>query len=154
MHVDAAGARVAAQASSERWAGAQPLGALDGVPLTLKDNLHAAGMPSTWGSLLTGKFAPAADELPVTRLRAAGMVFMGKTNLPEFAMQGYTGNRRWGTTRNPWNTALTPGGSSAGSAAAVAAGMLPLALGSDGGGSVRVPAGLTGTFGIKPSWSA
>ncbi|MFO1246115.1 MAG: amidase [Ramlibacter sp.] len=151
VHVDHAGAQAAAQASAQRWARGEPLGSLDGVPVSLKDNLHAQGLPTSWGSLLTGGFVPAQDELPVARLRAAGAVILGKTNLPEFAMQGYTGNRRWGTTFNPWNTALTAGGSSGGAVAAVAAGCGPLAIGTDGGGSIRRPASHTGLVGFKPS---
>jgi aspartyl-tRNA(Asn)/glutamyl-tRNA(Gln) amidotransferase subunit A len=144
-------ARAAAEASSQRWARGEPAGALDGVPMTLKDNLHAAGLHTSWGSLLLKGFIPEQDELPVARLRAAGAVFMGKTNLPEFAMQGYTSNRAWGTTRNPWNPALTPGGSSGGAVAAVATGCGPLALATDGGGSIRRPASHTGLVGFKPS---
>ncbi len=151
VHVDAAGACTAALASQARWAAGQPLGPLDGVPLTLKDNLHAAGLPTSWGSLLLQDFVPDADEAPVARVRAAGAVILGKTNLPEFAMQGYTGNRRWGTTTNPWNTALTPGGSSGGAVAAVASGCGPLALATDGGGSIRRPASHTHLVGFKPS---
>lgn len=151
VHIDTAGALAAAQASALRWARGTPLGPLDGVSVSLKDNLHAQGLPTSWGSLLTGGFVPARDELPVARLRAAGAVILGKTNLPEFAMQGYTGNRRWGTTFNPWNTALTAGGSSGGAVAAVAAGCGPLAIGTDGGGSIRRPASHTGLVGFKPS---
>ena len=144
-------AHAAAQASARRWATGSTLSALDGVPVSLKDNLHAAGLPTTWGSRLLNNYMPAADELPVARLRAAGMVIFGKTNLPEFAMQGYTHNSRWGTTRNPWNPALTPGGSSGGAVAAVASGCGPIALATDGGGSIRRPASHTGLVGFKPS---
>ncbi len=151
VHVAHATALAAAQASAQRWARGTALGPLDGVPVSLKDNLHAQGLPTSWGSLLTGNFVPAQDELPVARLRAAGAVILGKTNLPEFAMQGYTGNRRWGTTFNPWNTALTAGGSSGGAVAAVAAGCGPLAIGTDGGGSIRRPASHTALVGFKPS---
>lgn len=151
VHVDADGALRAAQASARRWAAGAPAGPLDGVPLSLKDNLHAAGLPTTWGSELLRGCAPAQDELPVARLRAAGAVFLGKTNLPEFAMQGYTANRLAGVTRNPWDLSCTPGGSSGGAAAAVAAGCGPLALVTDGGGSTRRPASHTGLVGFKPS---
>lgn len=140
-----------AQASAQRWAAGAPQGPLDGVPVSLKDNLHAAGLPTTWGSALLRGFVPAQDELPVARLRAAGALFLGKTNLPEFAMQGYTANRVAGITRNPWDVSLTPGGSSGGAAAAVAAGCGPLALATDGGGSTRRPASHTGLVGFKPS---
>lgn len=150
-HIDGAGARHAADASRQRWADAQPLGPLDGVPVSLKDNLHAGGLPTGWGSRLLRGFVASQDELPVARLRAAGMVIFGKTTLPEFAMQGYTGNLATGITRNPWNTALTPGGSSGGAAASVAAGCGPLALATDGGGSIRRPASHCGVVGFKPS---
>ncbi len=151
VHIDERGALAAAQASARRWAAGAPQGLLDGVPLSLKDNLHAAGLPTTWGSALLRGYTPALDEAPVARLRAAGAVLLGKTNLPEFAMQGYTANRVAGVTRNPWNVALTPGGSSGGAAAAVAAGCGPLALVTDGGGSTRRPASHTGVVGFKPS---
>ncbi|WP_146585329.1 amidase [Puniceibacterium confluentis] len=139
-----------AAASRVRWAAGQPLSPLDGVPVAVKDNLHVAGLPTTWGSrVLDG---PAmADELPVARLRAAGALLVGKTNTPEFAVEGYTSNARFGTTRNPWDPALTPGGSSGGSVAAVAAGLACIAIGTDGGGSTRRPAGHTGLYGLKPS---
>ena len=149
--VDADSARAAAGASGARWAAGTPLGPLDGVPVSLKDNLHAQGWPTSWGSRLLQGFIAQRDELPVARLRAGGAVLFGKTNLPEFAMQGSTANRVFGTTRNPWNTALTPGGSSGGAVAAVAAGCGPLALGTDGGGSTRRPASHTGLVGFKPS---
>lgn len=140
-----------AQASAQRWAAGAPQGPLDGVPISLKDSLHAAGLPTTWGSALLRGHVPAQDELPVARLRAAGAIVLGKTNLPEFAMQGYTANLVAGVTRNPWDVSLTPGGSSGGAAAAVAAGCGPLALATDGGGSTRRPASHTGLVGFKPS---
>lgn len=152
--VDATGAREAALASGARWAAGTALGPLDGVPVSLKDNLHAQGWPTTWGSRLLQGFVAARDEAPVARLRAAGAVLFGKTNLPEFAMQGSTANRVTGITRNPWDTALTPGGSSGGAVAAVAAGCGPLALATDGGGSIRRPASHTGLVGFKPSAGA
>lgn len=151
VYLDRDGARRAAQASAVRWADGQPLGPLDGVPMTVKDNLHVAGLPTAWGSRLLRSVVPAADELPVKRLREAGVTLFGKTNLPEFAMQGVTTNALTGTTRNPWNVALTPGGSSGGAAAAVAAGYGPLALATDGGGSIRRPASHCGLVGFKPS---
>lgn len=149
--VDADGAQLAAEASQQRWAQGQPLGSLDGVPVTLKDNLHAAGLPTRWGSHLLQGFVALRDELPVARLRAAGTVLFGKTSLPEFAMQGYTSSALSGITRNPWDNALTPGGSSGGAAAAVAAGCGPLAVATDGGGSIRRPASHCGLVGFKPS---
>ena len=149
--LDAAGARKAAEASAARWREGRPLSPIDGVPITIKDNIPVAGMRSTWGSLLYADFVPERDELPVARLRAAGAVILGKTNVPEFTLQGYTDNRLFGLTRNPWNTALTPGGSSGGAVAAVAAGIGPVAIGTDGGGSIRRPASHTGLVGLKPS---
>jgi aspartyl-tRNA(Asn)/glutamyl-tRNA(Gln) amidotransferase subunit A len=151
LHIDAAGARMAAEASRQRWRSGRPLGPLDGVPVSLKDNLHAAGQPTTWGSRLLRDCIATRDELPVARLRAGGAVLLGKTNLPEFAMQGYTSNLLAGPSRNPWNPAVTPGGSSGGAAAAVASGCGPLALATDGGGSIRRPASHCGLVGFKPS---
>jgi len=149
--LDEAGARSAAHASTMRHAAGKPLSALDGVPLTVKDNITVAGIRATWGSRLFADHVPLIDELPVARLRQAGVVILGKTNTPEFAMQGHTDNRVFGATRNPWDPALTPGGSSGGAAAAVASGFGPLALGTDGGGSIRRPASHTGLVGFKPS---
>ena len=149
--LDQSGARTAALASTLRYAAGKPLSGLDGVPLTIKDNIAVAAMRTTWGSRLFADHLPAIDELPVARLRAAGALILGKTNTPEFAMQGHTDNLLFGATRNPWNTALTPGGSSGGAVAAVAAGFGPLALGTDGGGSIRRPASHAGLVGFKPS---
>ena len=108
------------------------------------------GMPATWGSQLFKHFVPEADEAPVASLRAAGAVILGKTNLSEFALRGFTANPVYGVTRNPWDPELTPGGSSGGSAAAVAAGLVPFSLATDGGGSIRRPAAHTGLVGLKP----
>lgn len=148
---DLDGARAAARSSTDRWARGEAKGALDGIPLLIKDSIAVRGMPATWGSRLFGNFMPERDELPVARLREAGAVILGKTNVPEFTITGHTSNPLFGTTGNPWNPTLTPGGSSGGSVAAVAAGMVPAALGTDGGGSVRRPAALTGLVGVKPS---
>ena len=144
-------AHLAAAASSRRWRRGVPLSPLDGVPISIKDNMHVAGWPTSWGSRLLRGFVATNDELPVARLRASGAVFFGKTNLPEFAMQGYTANGVFGATRNPWDATLWPGGSSGGSAAAVACGCGPLALATDGGGSIRRPASHCGLVGFKPS---
>jgi aspartyl-tRNA(Asn)/glutamyl-tRNA(Gln) amidotransferase subunit A len=144
-------AREAAAASTERWRRGTPLGPLDGIPVAVKDNLVASGMPATFGSRIFGHAASSHDELPVARLRGAGAIIIGKTNTPEFAIEGYTANARFGVTRNPFAPALTPGGSSGGSVAAVAAGLVPVALGTDGGGSIRRPAAYTGLIGLKPS---
>jgi aspartyl-tRNA(Asn)/glutamyl-tRNA(Gln) amidotransferase subunit A len=147
-------ARGDAAASTERHARGAPLSPLDGVPIAIKDNLPTADLPTTWGSGVEHPQRPARDELAVARARAAGLVIVGKTNVPPFTLEGYTHNPRFGTTRNPWHPALTPGGSSGGSVAAVAAGLVPLALGTDGGGSTRRPAGYTGLVGFKPSIGA
>jgi aspartyl-tRNA(Asn)/glutamyl-tRNA(Gln) amidotransferase subunit A len=148
------GAQADAQASAERYARAAPLSPLDGVPIAIKDNLPTKDLPTTWGSVAGSNYRPAQDELVVARARVAGLIVVGKTNVPEFTLEGYTHNTLFGTTRNPWNPDLTPGGSSGGSVAAVAAGMVPLALGTDGGGSTRRPAGYTGLVGFKPSIGA
>jgi aspartyl-tRNA(Asn)/glutamyl-tRNA(Gln) amidotransferase subunit A len=149
--LDAEGALHAARASEARWRNSEALGSLDGVPLTVKDNIPVAGLRTTWGSRLLADYVPIADELPIAKLRAQGAVILGKTNVPEFTLQGYTHNALFGTTRNPWDPRLTPGGSSGGAVAAVAAGIGPLAIGTDGGGSIRRPAGHAGLVGLKPS---
>ena len=149
--LDEAGARAAAKASDARLAGGSARSALEGIPLSVKDNIHAAGLPTTWGSRALAGVLPPGDELPVARLRAAGAVVVGKTNVPELTLEGYTKNDLFGVTRNPWDTRLTPGGSSGGAAAGVAAGLVPAAIGTDGGGSVRRPACHTGLVGWKPS---
>lgn len=149
--LDVDGAQSAAVASEARWRRGAPHGPLDGVPLTIKDNMAVRAMRSTWGSKLYADHISAHDELPVARLRAAGAVIVGKTNVPEFTLQGYTDNLLFGPTRNPWDPRLTPGGSSGGAAASVAAGMTPLAAATDGGGSIRRPASHTGLVGFKPS---
>jgi aspartyl-tRNA(Asn)/glutamyl-tRNA(Gln) amidotransferase subunit A len=149
--LDSAGARQAARASTARYVRGEPLSPLDGVPLTIKDNLEVALLPCTWGSRLFADHIPKADELPVARLRAGGAVILGKTNCSEFAMVGHTDNLLFGTTRNPWDPTLTVGGSSGGSVSAVAAGFGPISLGTDGGGSTRRPAAHTGLVGLKPS---
>ena len=130
----------------------EPLGPLAGIPLLVKDIEDVAGLPTTFGSLLHRDDPPAGtDGIVPRRLRAAGAVVVGKTNVPEFAFEGYTSNRVFGATRNPWNPAWSPGGSSGGSAAAVAAGLAPIATATDGGGSIRIPAAACGLAGIKPT---
>ena len=127
-------------------------GPLAGVPLGVKDNEDAAGYRTTFGSRLFADSPPAVrDSAPVARLRAAGCVVVGKTNLPEFAWSAHTTNALFGPTRNPWNPQHSAGGSSGGTAAALAAGLVPLATGSDGGGSIRIPAACCGLSGMKPS---
>lgn len=123
-----------------------------GLPLLVKDTEDATGLPTTFGSLLRADAGPAeADCEEVARLRAAGAIVVGKTNTPEFAFEGFTANRLFGVTRNPWAPAFSPGGSSGGSGAALAAGLAPLATGTDGGGSVRIPASFCGLVGLKPT---
>jgi aspartyl-tRNA(Asn)/glutamyl-tRNA(Gln) amidotransferase subunit A len=149
--LDADGARMAARDSDARLAAGQPRSMLEGIPLSIKDNILVRGLPATWGSRAFADFVPEVDELPVARLRAAGSIILGKTNVPELTLEGYTNNDLFGVTRNPWNQTLTPGGSSGGAAASVAAGLVPAAIGTDGGGSIRRPACHTGLVGFKPS---
>ncbi len=149
--LDELGAFAAARESDARLARGAPRSPLEGVPVSIKDNIHVAGLPSTWGSRALVQYKPDVDELPVARLRAAGAIILGKTNVPEFTLEGYTRNDLFGVTRNPWDTRLTPGGSTGGGAASVAAGLVPAALGTDGGGSIRRPACHTGLVGWKPS---
>jgi Asp-tRNA(Asn)/Glu-tRNA(Gln) amidotransferase A subunit family amidase len=130
----------------------QPLGALHGVPVSIKDNLWTAGDRTTFGSRLFGEFVAPEDAPSVAGLRTAGAVLLGRTNLPEFAWRGSTDNPLFGESRNPWDVARTPGGSTGGGAAAVAAGLGPLALGSDGAGSIRIPASFCGLVGLKPTF--
>jgi aspartyl-tRNA(Asn)/glutamyl-tRNA(Gln) amidotransferase subunit A len=151
VFLDETGARVAAQQSDARFAAGAPRSALEGIPLSIKDNILVKGMPATWGSRSLADFIPERDELPVDRLRNAGAIMVGKTNVPELTLEGYTKNDLFGVTRNPWDTRLTPGGSSGGAAASVAAGLVPAAVGTDGGGSIRRPACHTGLVGWKPS---
>lgn len=141
-------ARYEAAAAQDRLDAGERLPLL-GVPIAIKDDVDVAGEVTTYGS---GGHNPAvtADAEVVRRLRAAGAVVIGKTNVPELMMFPYTESLTFGATRNPWNLGRTPGGSSGGSAAAVAAGLAPLALGSDGGGSIRIPASWCGVFGLKP----
>jgi amidase len=120
-----------------------------GVPIAIKDTTSVAGMPYTMGSDIFGDFVPGHDSFVTRRIREAGFVLVGKTNMPEFGILPVSEPRRYGPARNPWDTDRTPGGSSGGSAAAVAGGMVPLAHGSDGGGSIRIPAACTGLVGLK-----
>ncbi|MCM2293874.1 amidase [Allorhizobium sp. BGMRC 0089] len=149
--IDYAGAERAARESDERLAHGKARSLLDGIPLSIKDNLFMKGVPATWGSRALKDFVPQHDELPVARLRQAGAVLLGKTNVPELTLEGYTANDLFGVTRNPVDTRLTPGGSSGGAVAGVAAGLVPAAIGTDGGGSIRRPACHTGLVGWKPS---
>lgn len=142
-----------ARESAKRWKRGRSHGPLDGVPVLIKDLLLCRGWPTLRGSRTVDRNQPWEDDAPsVARLREGGAVFLGLTTTPEFGWKGVTDSPLTGITRNPWDTALTPGGSSGGSSAALAAGYGPLALGTDGGGSIRIPAGFTGTFGLKPSF--
>lgn len=144
----------AAREVDRRIAAGDRVGSLAGVPLLVKDLEDASGLPTSLGSAALGpdELPPAkADSTQVARLKAAGAIVVGKTNTPELGFTARTQNQRFGATRNPWDLARSPGGSSGGSAAAIAAGMVPLATGSDGGGSIRIPAALCGFSGFKPS---
>lgn len=154
LTVDADSAhRQAEQLIARRRAG-EPAGPLWGVPFTVKDTFDTAGMRTTYGSRLFAGSVPEHDTELVRRVRAAGGILLGKTNTPEFAIHIRTVNDIAPETRNPWNPALTSGGSSGGAAAGVSAGITPVAIGSDGGGSVRIPSALCGTVGFLPSRGA
>ncbi len=151
--VDEAGAREAANASAQRWAQGRPLGPLDGIPLTIKDIVATKGWPTLSGSRTEDSNGPWEEDAPaVARLREAGAVILGKTTTPEFGWKGMTDSPLAGITRNPWNPAHTPGGSSGGAAASLAAGVGAIAYGTDGGGSIRIPSNYCGLYGIKPTY--
>jgi aspartyl-tRNA(Asn)/glutamyl-tRNA(Gln) amidotransferase subunit A len=150
--VDPARARSAALASADRWSRGEPAGHLDGIPATVKDIVDMAGYPNTEGSLVTSAETVTVDSPPIARLREAGVVFLGKTTTSEFGWKGITDTPRFGITRNPWNTDHTPGGSSGGAAASLSAGIGAVAHGSDGGGSIRIPASYCGLVGLKPTF--
>ena len=153
VHLDPDLARAVAEDVDARVARGEDPGPFAGVPFGVKDLEDCAGMPTSHGSLLYKGRPPAEeDSIHVARLRAAGAVPVGKTAAPEFGATSWTHTKAWGTTRNPWDTTRTPGGSSGGSAAAVAAGMVPFATASDGGGSTRIPAAFSGLVGFKPSF--
>src|SRR5437762_867091 len=142
-----------AKASEARWMAGQPKGLLDGVPVSIKDIILTKGWPTLRGSKTVDPKGPWHDDAPATaRLREHGAVLLGLTTTPEFGWKGVTDSPLTGITRNPWDVTKTPGGSSGGSSAAIAAGYAPLALGTDGGGSIRIPAGFSGIFGHKPSF--
>jgi aspartyl-tRNA(Asn)/glutamyl-tRNA(Gln) amidotransferase subunit A len=140
-----------AKAMAESIAAGNDPGPLAGIPIGVKDLEDVKGMVTSFGSIPYRDNLALQDSVQVDRLKAAGAIVVGKTNTPEFAFTGFTKNRLYGVTRNPWNIERTPGGSSGGSAAAVASGIVPLATGSDAGGSIRIPACYSGCFGLKPS---
>ncbi len=142
-----------ARASEARWMRGEPAGLVDGVPATIKDLYLSRGWPTLRGSLTVSRDQPWEHDHPaVARLREHGAVFLGKTTTPEFGWKGVTDSALTGITRNPWNTALTAGGSSGGAGVAAALGMGVLHIGSDGGGSIRMPAAFCGVFGFKPTF--
>jgi len=151
--VDGEGALAAARNSEARWRAGEPRGLIDGVPTSIKDLLLAKGMPTLRGSLSVDREQSWNEDSPAAaRLREHGAVILGKTTTPEFGHKAVTDSPLSGITRNPWDPGKTPGGSSGGAAAAVAAGMGPLAVGTDGGGSIRIPSSFSGIFGIKATF--
>ena len=151
--VDGESALQSARASEARWRQGKPCGALDGVPVSIKDLILTRGWPTLRGSRTVDAKQAWDEDAPATaRLREAGAVLVGKTATPEFGCKGETNSPLTGITRNPWDLSKTPGGSSGGTASAVAAGLGPLSVGTDGAGSVRIPAAFCGNFGLKPSF--
>lgn len=153
IFVDEEFAMDAARQSEERWRTGVPMGPVDGVPTSIKDLVLVKGWPTLFGSMTTEPDQSWEMDAPcVARLRESGAIILGKTTTPEFGWKGVTDSAVSGITRNPWNLDMTPGGSSGGASAAVAAGMCHLAIGTDGGGSIRIPSGFSGIFGLKPSF--
>jgi len=145
-------AREMAKIADDSIKNGQDLGLLIGIPTSIKDLMLTKGIRTTYGSLLHENFIPDEDEVTVKRLKNAGCVILGKTNTPEFGSIGLTNNKLFGETKNPWNIETNSGGSSGGAASSVAAGIGPLALGSDGGGSIRLPCSCCGVYGLKPTF--
>jgi aspartyl-tRNA(Asn)/glutamyl-tRNA(Gln) amidotransferase subunit A len=152
LHVDAEGALATARSVDAKRAAGEPLGPLAGVPLALKDVIATRGMPTTCGSRILEGWRPPYDATVARRLHEADVVLLGKTNMDEFAMGSSTEHSAWGPTHNPWDLDRIPGGSGGGSAASVAAYEAPVAVGTDTGGSIRQPAAVTGTVGVKPTY--
>lgn len=152
LHIDTQGALAAAADIDARRAAGEELGPLAGVPLALKDVMTQKDIPTTCGSKILEGWRPPYDSTVVTKLRAAGVIILGKTNMDEFAMGSSTEHSAYGATHNPWDLERIPGGSGGGSSAAIAAFEAPLAIGTDTGGSIRQPAAVTGTVGVKPTY--
>ncbi len=152
VHLDRRGAKAAARRAEKAVMAGDPLGALHGLPISVKDLIMVKGMPWTRGSWFFRNAVPKQDPPAIERLRQAGAIVTGKTNTPELGWKGTSSNMLFPETRNPWNLERTSGGSSGGATAAVAAGFGPLHIGTDGGGSIRIPAAFTGTFGFKASY--
>ncbi len=151
--VDEEGARAQAKESATRWAKGEPLGLMDGVPVGVKDHIVTKDMPSPWATTVVDLAGPWPEDAPIcARMKEHGAIILGKTTMPEMAAFCSCVSSLYGVGRNPWDLSRTPGGSSGGSAAALASGMAAVTIGSDAGGSIRIPASYTGVFGHKPTW--